>query len=121
MLPSLSHWWSRPCGGREVLALALPMIISYGMWSVMHLIDRLYLISYSADALAAALAPGMMQWALVCLPLGIAGYVNTFVAQYYGAGHAERIGRVTWQGIWISLATFPVVFLADPVGRAVFT
>jgi MATE family multidrug resistance protein len=104
-----------------VLALALPMIISYGMWSVMHLIDRLYLISYSADALAAALAPGMMQWALVCLPLGIAGYVNTFVAQYYGAGHTERIGRVTWQGVWISLATLPVVFIADPAGRAVFT
>ena len=120
MLRFFSHWWSRPCGGREVLALALPMIISYGMWAVMHLIDRLYLVAYSSDALAAALAPGMMQWALICLPLGIAGYSNTFVAQYYGAGHHERIGRITWQAIWISLATLPVILLAEPAGRAIF-
>lgn len=105
---------------REVLALALPMIISYGMWSVMHLIDRLFLVAYSSDSLAAALAPGMMQWALVCLPLGIAGYANTFVAQYYGAGHVERIGRVTWQGVWISLTTLPVILLARPLGAAIF-
>jgi len=116
----VSNWWSRPCGGREVLALALPMILSYGMWSIQHLIDRLYLLSYSQDALAASLSPGMMQWALVCLPMGIAGYVNTFVAQYYGAGHSERIGRITWQGIWISLATVPLVFIAGPLGREVF-
>jgi MATE family multidrug resistance protein len=120
MLALFRNWWSRPCGGREVLALALPMIISYGMWAVMHLIDRLYLVAYSSEALAAALAPGMMQWALICLPLGIAGYANTFVAQYYGAGHHERIGRITWQGIWISLATLPVILLAEPVGRAIF-
>lgn len=121
MLHFFSHWWTRPCGGREVLALALPMIISYGMWAVMHLIDRLYLVAYSSEALAAALAPGMMQWALICLPLGIAGYANTFVAQYYGAGHSERIGRITWQGIWLSLATLPVILLAEPIGRAIFT
>jgi len=117
----LSQWWSRPCGGREVLALALPMIISYGMWSVMHLIYRLYLVAYSPESLAAALAPGMMQWALICLPLGIAGYANTFVAQYYGAGHRERIGRITWQAIWISLATLPVVLVAKPAGHAIFS
>jgi MATE family multidrug resistance protein len=103
-----------------VLVMALPMMISYGMWSVMHLIDRLYLIRYSQDALAAALTPGMMQWALMCLPLGIAGYCNTFVAQYYGAGHSERIGRITWQGIWLAIATIPVMFVAAPIGRAIF-
>lgn len=121
MLSLLRNWWTRPCGGREVLALALPMVISYGMWAVMHLIDRLYLVAYSSEALAAALAPGMMQWALICLPLGIAGYANTFVAQYYGAGHHERIGRITWQAIWLALATLPVIFLAEPVGREIFT
>jgi MATE family multidrug resistance protein len=103
------------------MAIALPMIISYGMWAVMHLIDRLYLLRYSQEALAASLAPGMMQWALVCLPMGIASYVNTFVAQYYGAGHSERIGRITWQGIWLALATLPVVFIAGPLGNVIFT
>jgi MATE family multidrug resistance protein len=116
-----TYWWLRRCGGRQVVALALPMVISHGMWAIMHLIDRLYLLRYSQAALAASLAPGMMQWALICLPMGIAGYANTFVAQYSGAGHPERIGRITWQAVWLSLATLPLAFLAGPIGEAIFT
>lgn len=103
-----------------MLAIALPMIISYGLWSVQNFIDRLYLLSYSEEALAASLSPGMMLWAAVCLPMGLAAYVNTFVAQYHGAGQDERIGVITWQGIWIALVATPCFLLTIPYCERLF-
>ena len=47
-------WWSRPCGGRDVLAIALPLVVQTAFWSVMWFIDRMFLTWYSADAMAAA-------------------------------------------------------------------
>src|SRR5205823_14624286 len=90
-------WWSRPCGGREVLAIALPLIVQTCFWSVMWFIDRLFLTWYSPEATAAALPGGMYHWTMICLPVGIASYVNTFVAQYYGAGRHQRIGNAVNQ------------------------
>jgi MATE family multidrug resistance protein len=108
-------WWLRPCGGREVLAIALPLVIQTCFWSVMWFIDRLYLSWYSKEATAAALPGGMFHWVLICLPMGIASYVNTFVAQYHGAGRPERIGSAVNQGIWFGWATVPLFLVAIPL------
>src|SRR5690349_7436644 len=48
--PEPTGWWSRPCGGREVLAIALPLVVQSCFWSVMWFIDRLYLSWYSPEA-----------------------------------------------------------------------
>jgi MATE family multidrug resistance protein len=113
-------WWSRPCGGREVLAIALPLVIQTCFWSIMWFIDRMYLIWYSPEATAAALPGGMFHWVLICLPMGIAAYVNTFVAQYYGAGRHRRIGVAVNQGLWFGWATVPLFLLAIPLAPLLF-
>ncbi len=113
-------WWSRPCGGREVLAIALPLFISTGTWSVMMFTDRMFLLWYSSDALAAVLAGGMLYWTMICFPVGVAGYINTFVAQYFGAERPERIGAATWQGIWIGVYATPLFLVAIPLAPHVF-
>jgi MATE family multidrug resistance protein len=47
---------------------------------------------------------------MMCLFIGTAAYVNTFVAQYFGAGEEENIGAVIWQGIYFSsLSIFLIV------------
>ena len=81
---------------REVLVLALPLIVSTLSWTLMNFTDRVFLVWYSADAVAAALPAGMMAFMVICFPLGVAAYVNTFVAQYQGAKRpesAEAVGR----------------------------
>ena len=88
---------------RELVRMALPLVISSGSASLMYVMDRVFLTWYSTDAMAATLPAGMLHWTLVSLALGTTGYVNTFVAQYYGAGEPRRIGAVVWQGIWLSL------------------
>jgi MATE family multidrug resistance protein len=115
-----TDWWSRPCGGREVLAIALPLVVQTCFWSIMWFIDRLYLTWYSPEATAAALPGGMFHWVLICLPVGIASYVNTFVAQYFGAGRHRRIGLAVNQGIWFGWATVPLFLLVIPVAPWLF-
>lgn len=113
-------WWSRPCGGRDVLTIALPLVVQTAFWSVMWFIDRMFLMWYSRDAMAAALPAGMFFWAMICFPQGIASFVNTFVAQYYGAGRPERIGLAVKQGIWFGWITVPLFLLALPLAPLLF-
>ncbi|MCA9172654.1 MAG: hypothetical protein KDB23_33545, partial [Planctomycetales bacterium] len=113
-------WWLRPCGGRDVVKLAVPLILSTGSWTLMHFFDRVLLTWYSNDAIAAATPAGMLNFSLMCLPLGIAGYVNTFVAQYFGAGRSERVGRVVWQGIWLGLIALPFMLMLIPLAPTIF-
>ena len=98
--------WDGPGGYREVFKLALPMMLSFGSWSLMHFIDRVFLSWYDSDALAAALPAGILSFTLGTFFLGMVGYVNTFVAQYSGANRPERVGASVWQGIYFRSPVF---------------
>lgn len=101
-------WWRRPGGVRETLAVALPLIASTVSWTIMIFTDRVFLTWYSRDAVAAALPAGNIAFTIICFPLGLASYVNTFVAQYHGAGRPERIGPAVWQALFIGMVTVPL-------------
>ncbi|MBX3412937.1 MAG: MATE family efflux transporter [Pirellulales bacterium] len=116
----LRSWWRAEGGGREVVVLALPLVISTSSWTLMLFIDRVFLSWYNPDALAASMPSSMLAFTLTCFFLGIASYVNTFVAQYFGAGHAERIGVSVWQGILVGAATFPLIALLVPFAPQIF-
>ncbi len=135
---TLSNWWSRPAGCREVLRIAIPMIISSGAWAIMSFADRVMLTWYSENAAAlfaespeittsavgsataAAAAAGSLFFVITSLPFGITMLVNTFVAQYYGAGKHRRIGPIVWQGIFFGMAIAPLYLLAQPLFMAIF-
>ncbi|HEX7375732.1 MAG TPA: MATE family efflux transporter [Pirellulales bacterium] len=102
------NWWRRPGGLRETLAIALPLIASTVSWTIMIFTDRVFLTWYSRDAVAAALPAGNIAFTIICFPLGLASYVNTFVAQYHGAGRPERIGPAVWQALFIGMITAPL-------------
>ncbi|MCA9224247.1 MAG: hypothetical protein KDA47_01485, partial [Planctomycetales bacterium] len=97
MADEQTSWWTRPCGGRDVLRVALPLVISTGFFSLMLFVDRLFLFWHSKQAMAAAMPAGMLHWTMVCFPIGVATYANTFVAQYHGAKRPERIGATIGQ------------------------
>ncbi|MEA1952009.1 MAG: MATE family efflux transporter [Planctomycetota bacterium] len=116
----VQKWWSRPCGGRDVLRIALPLVVSTASWTVMNFCDRMFLLRHSTEEMAAALPAGMLYFASICFPLGVAIYVNTFVAQYKGAGHSERIGLAVWQGVWVGMIAAPLYLLAIPLAPYIF-
>jgi MATE family multidrug resistance protein len=103
-----------------MIALALPLVISTASWTVMNFIDRMFLLWYSTPAMGAAMPAGMLHFTVACLPLGIAGYVNTFVAQYHGAGQEERIGLAVGQGIRVGLLALPLFLVTIPLAPLLF-
>jgi MATE family multidrug resistance protein len=86
----------------------------------MNFIDRMFLLKHSLDEMAAVLPAGMLHFTLICFPLGIALFVNTFVAQYHGANRPERIGPAVWQGIWIGVGCIPFFLATIPLAPYVF-
>jgi MATE family multidrug resistance protein len=119
-MEALKNRWNRPAGYREVLAIAIPLILSTATWSVQHFVDRMFLTWYSPEAIAAALPAGMLHFSMVSIFMGTAGYVSTFVAQYFGAGRYERIGPALWQGIYMSLIGGLLILCAIPFAEPVF-
>ena len=82
--------------------------------------DRMFLNWSSSIAMSAAFLASIVWFAILCLPLGICSYVNTFVSQYHGDQQPERIGPVVWQGVWIALAAIPLMMLAIPIAPTIF-
>lgn len=117
---SFGNWWRRRCGGREVLALALPLVVATCFWTVMNFTDRMFLLWHSDAAMAAALPAGLMHFTLLCFPFGLVTYLSTFVAQYFGAGRPERIGRIIWQGVWVAIVACPLILATIPLAPGIF-
>mgnify|MGYP001159517051 FL=1 len=111
--------WSRENGYRQVLVIALPLILTTGTWSIQQFVDRMFLSWYSTETLAAASPVGILSLTIISIFLGTAAYTNTFVAQYTGAGMFKRVGPAMWQGLYIALIGGLLVgctfFLADPI------
>lgn len=112
--------WNNPGGYRQVLAVAIPLVLSTAAWSVQHFVDRMFLTWYSTDAVAAAMPAGMLHFTMVSIFMGTAGYVNTFVAQYFGANRCERIGPALWQGVYIALIGWVLIAATIPLAGPVF-
>src|SRR6185295_17109267 len=95
----VTRLWQGPGGGREVLGIAYPLILSQLSFTLQTFADRLFLTWYSAEAVAGAVTGLFATWALIGLFIGTGEFLTTFVAQYLGAGRPERIGPAMWQGI----------------------
>lgn len=100
--PALKDRWSSAGGYRELLLLALPLILSTSSWSIQHFVDRMFLTWYSPEAIAASMPAGMLNFATMSIFIGTASYTSIFVAQYFGAGTHGRISASCWQGVYIA-------------------
>jgi len=113
--------WKSEGGYREFLVIAVPLILSTGAWAVQHFVDRMFLSWYSAEAIAAALPAGILNFCIMSLFIGTASYVSTFVAQYYGAGSLHRIGPAVWQGVYVSIFGGIVLICLIPFALPIFS
>lgn len=120
MVGFLAKRWACQGGYRSILSIAVPLILSTGAWSILHFVDRMFLTWYSPEAIAAAMPAGMLNFTIMSLFLGTAGYVTTFVAQYHGSGQHQRIGPVVWQGIYIAVAGGILHLLLIPLAGPIF-
>ena len=112
--------WREPGGYRQLLIVAIPLILSMGSHSLLVFIDRVFLAQYSADALAAAQPAGMLNFSILCFFLGIALYTSTFVAQFTGAKQPQNIGPAVWHGVYIAMAGGLFLPMFSPFADEIF-
>ena len=119
-MQNLTKRWNSQGGYREVLVIAVPLILSTASWSVQHFVDRMFLSWYAPEAIAAAMPAGMVYFSIVSIFMGTAGYASTFIAQYYGAKRFHRVGPALWQGVYVSLVGGLVLLCMIPFGEIIF-
>jgi len=113
--------WAKQGGYREIVVLSFPLVLSTSAWTIQQFVDRLFLSRYSAEAIAASLPAGLLNGTITGVFTGTASFVSTFVAQYYGAEKYERIGKIVWQGLYLSLIGGLVMLLLIPFAHLFFT
>ncbi|MDY6934598.1 MAG: MATE family efflux transporter [Spirochaetota bacterium] len=119
-LKNIKRRWECEGGYRELLTMAIPLILTTSMWSIQHFVDRMFLTWYSPEAIAAAMPAGILNFTIISLFMGTASYVNTFVAQYYGATIYDKIGPIIWQGLYIAIIGGIIHLLLIPFAGTFF-
>jgi MATE family multidrug resistance protein len=106
---------SRAAGGsRELLALALPLVVSQSFMTVQVFVDTFLLAHHDPREMAASFPAVMWFWVPFGLLQVTAGYVSTFVAQYMGAGRPHRVGPAVWQGVHFAILAGLLLLLMIP-------
>ena len=113
-------WWSRPAGAREVLQIAIPMVVTTLSWTLMNFIDSAILMRVSGTAMTAAYSAGLIWFAALSLFFGICSYSATFVAQYFGDEQPRKIGPAVWQGVWLAVSFSLLVPFAQAWAPSLF-
>jgi len=103
-----------PGGNRELLTLALPLVVSQSFMTVQIFVDAVLLSKHDPDEMAASFPAVMWFWLAFALLQVTAGYVSTFVAQYIGAGRPKRVGPAVWQGVYFSVVAGCLFLLMVP-------
>ncbi len=119
-LAKFRMWWASDWGPGPVIRLALPLMISAGFVSVTLFTDRTLLYWQSESSASAAMVAGTVYWSLICLPMGLLGYVSTFVSQYRGAKQVSRIGVVYRHALALAWAIIPLLLFAIAIARQLF-
>ncbi|MDD4457330.1 MAG: MATE family efflux transporter [Syntrophotalea acetylenica] len=107
-------------GLREMITLALPMVISHGCETALIFTDRVFLSRLGPVPMSAAMSGGLTAFMMMTFFIGLTGYVTALAAQYLGAGRGDHCALVVSQAALISLLAAPLILAARPLAHAFF-
>ncbi|HRR33473.1 MAG TPA: MATE family efflux transporter [Kiritimatiellia bacterium] len=110
-----------PGGYREMWRIAAPLILSMASYTIMQFCDRVFLSRYSSVTIQAALPAGILAHTMICFFQALTGYAGTFTAHFHGAREPVQCVRSTIQGLWLALASWPLILLLIPLGLWMIT
>ncbi|MCQ2062331.1 MAG: MATE family efflux transporter [Fibrobacter sp.] len=105
---------------KDVLAVALPMLLSMSFDTFMTFIDRLFLSKLGPCEMNAALGGGGTQIVMMNLFVGVLSYATALTAQRLGAKKEKDCSRVCVQSLYLSLFCIPLVIATIPFGYFLF-
>lgn len=106
---------SEPGGSRELLKLALPLVVSQSFMTVQVFVDTVLLSWHDPREMAASFPAVMWYWLFFGVLQVTAGYTSTFVAQYTGAARPHRVGPAVWQGIHFAIISGILFLVVVPL------
>jgi MATE family multidrug resistance protein len=109
-----------PGGFKEMLVIAVPIVISQSCDTLMVFTDRFFLAKLGAVQMNAAMAGGLSSYMMMCLFTGIIGYSTALIGQYYGAKRKDMCSRTTTQTFIFALLAYPAILLLKPLGYMLF-
>ena len=113
--PSPLPLTSEPGGSRELLKLALPLVVSQSFMTVQVFVDTVLLSWHDPLEMAASFPAVMWYWLFFGVLQVTAGYTSTFVAQYTGAARPHRVGPAVWQGIHFAVVAGLLFLVVVPL------
>jgi multidrug resistance protein, MATE family len=117
-IPSLK---SRSPGGiQEMIAIAVPMVISSASETIMMFTDRLFLSRLGAEYMSAGLGGHLTAFMMTTFFMGLTGYSTALAAQYLGSGRKNQCAVVLAQALIITAIAFPVILACRPLGHMSF-
>ena len=105
---------------KDVLVVALPMLLSMSFDTLMTFIDRLFLSKLGPAEMNAALGAGAVQLALTMFFTGMISYTTAMVAQRLGGKRRWDCARAFMQALYVSLMCVPLLYLTIPLGHVAF-
>ncbi len=99
----------------ELFTISFPMMISQGCETVMIFTDRLFMSRLGPEQMNATLMGGLTVFVMTTFFIGLTGYTNALVAQFYGAGQKKRCGIVVSQAAILSFIGYPLILAVSPL------
>ena len=90
--------------GREITALATPIVLTMFSQTLMWTVDTMFLGHHSSLALGASGLGGILLWTAYSAVNNLSRITGTFVSQAHGGNDDSRVGDYAWQGMY--MATF---------------
>jgi MATE family multidrug resistance protein len=105
---------------RDVLRIALPMIVATSSATIMQFVDALMVSRVGAEETTAVVPAGISVFVFMAFLIGILSCTSTFVGQCFGAGNNADCARYAWQGVYIAVVSGFVVTLLWPAAPHIF-
>ncbi len=105
---------------REMVAVALPMVVSLSCDTLMIFTSRLFLARLSPEAMNAGMGGGIAAFQCMGFFVGLIGYTTALVAQQYGAGERSGASRAAFQAVLVALGVWPLLAMLGPYAADVF-
>lgn len=107
-------------GIKELMVLALPMIISTACDGAMTFTDRLFLARVGSEQMNASMGGYIALQTIMFFFVGLIGYSTALVAQYFGANEKQNSSKAAFQAIILALIAWPVILLIKPLAIKFF-
>lgn len=116
----MKHKKHLPGGVKEMMVVALPMVVSHACETIMIFTDRLFLSRLGPVYMNASMGGGLSVFMVMTFFLGLTGYTTALVAQYLGAGQKDNSAKVLSQAVIISFIAYPLLLMAKPLAFSYF-